>query len=691
MKNLVIILGLILATNNIVFAQNNDSLFAIINNPSKQDTIKIKAINQVAINLYNANKLAEAEKFELQSLAKSTQISYKRGIAIANTILCGIYTETNNNQKALNHGYKSLETYKAINDTTCMNYIITLSNIASVYKQIGLYNKSLECELRVLNISEKLKNSDLLMRTNINLANLYRTKGDFKKAISYYKNVYTLSNTIGDTISNYPSLFFGLGDIYCRTDFNKSLSYYNRLLNIGTFLQDSSYISDANVGIANVYTNKNDYNKAIEYLNKSLSINDDERKTGIYFSLGQVYFNQNKIKLAKINFNKSLEISKRIELKDKIMLNYKFIYKLDSISGDYLSSMKNHNIYTAYKDSLFNIENEKKILATEMNFIFDKEKSVIKIKQEEQNKINELKSKKQNDIIIGIIILLVLITLITVLVYKSYLQKNKANKVISHQKELVEEKQKEILDNITYAKRIQNAIIPSDEYMNENLKENFVMFQPKDIVSGDFYWATKKDNKFYVATADSTGHGVSGAMMSMLNSSSLNETINERNIKGTGNILNETRNQIIKSLNPKGTESVSDGMDCTLCAFDFENKTLEYSSANNNFYIVRNGQVLNFKADKMPVGLGIKNDSFTTNTIDLQNGDVVYTLSDGYCDQFGGTDNKKFKAKKFEQLLLTIQEKTMSEQKEILTNTFNDWKNGYEQTDDVLVIGVKIN
>lgn len=691
-KLVAVLVSIALLSNKKAFGQsNNDSLMNIVNNSVKHDTIKIKALNQLAINSFWDNNFSQSEKYELQALNKATKISYKRGIAIANAILGGIYTQTNENQKALNHSYKSLEYYRMINDTTCGNFLTSLGNISFVYKQLGLYNKALEFQLKTLKISENIKNNDYIINSNINLANLYRTKGDNEKAINYYNGVYKLATQINDTLSNYPNIFFGLGEIYAKNDLNKSLSYFNRLLNIATFLNDSNYISDANVGIAKINIAKKDYNTAIKYLNKSLSINDDERKSDIYLSLGKVYFSQGKYESSKKYFNKSLELSKKIELKSMIMDNYQYIYKVDSANGDYLGAMESHKLYISYKDSLFNTENEKKMLATQMNFNFEKEKSLITAKQEEQNKVSELNSKRQQIVIISTIILLVLVVFITVLVYRSYLQKNKANQVISHQKELVEEKQKEILDNITYAKRIQTSRLPSQSFINENVKNNFIMFQPKDIVSGDFYWATTNHNKFYLATADCTGHGVSGSMMSMLNISILNEVVNDKGISTTGDILNETRKEIIKSLNPNGNENVSDGMDCTLCAFDFENKTLEYSSANNNFYIVRNGEIINIKADKMPVGLGLKSDSFNTHTIQLQSGDVVYTLSDGYCDQFGGENNKKFKAKQFEQLLLTIQNKNMSEQKQILTDTFNNWTKGYEQTDDVLVIGIKID
>jgi tetratricopeptide (TPR) repeat protein len=209
MKNLVklttvIIVSVALLSLNKAFGQsNNDSLVNIVNNSTKHDTIKIKALNQLAINYFWDNKFNEAEKYELKALNKSTQISYKRGIAIANAILGGIYTQTNENQKALNHSYKSLEYYRMINDTTCGNFLTVLGNISSVYEQVGLYNKALEFQLKTLKIADNLKNTQYIINSNINLSNLYRAKGDDKNAINYYNDVYKLATQIDDTLSNY--------------------------------------------------------------------------------------------------------------------------------------------------------------------------------------------------------------------------------------------------------------------------------------------------------------------------------------------------------------------------------------------------------------------------------------------------------------------------------------------------------
>jgi serine phosphatase RsbU (regulator of sigma subunit) len=228
-------------------------------------------------------------------------------------------------------------------------------------------------------------------------------------------------------------------------------------------------------------------------------------------------------------------------------------------------------------------------------------------------------------------------------------------------------------------------------------KKFFILYKPKDIVSGDFYFALShkhaqsSSERFYLCTADCTGHGVPGAFMSMLNISYLNESIIEKGISKPNLILDHIRNSIINSLNPEGsTEEAKDGMDCVLCSFDFENDHLDYAAANNSFYIIREGNIIQCPADKMPVGMHSEMKPFTLRSLDLQKGDVVYTFTDGLADQFGGPKGKKFKYKQLEEILLRIHKLPMEEQKIHLDRSFEDWKGQLEQIDDVLVIGVRI-
>lgn len=266
------------------------------------------------------------------------------------------------------------------------------------------------------------------------------------------------------------------------------------------------------------------------------------------------------------------------------------------------------------------------------------------------------------------------------------------NIIVEKQKELVEEKHKEITDSINYAERIQRSFLATKELLDEHLAEYFVFFRPKDVVSGDFFWASKLSNgNFALVTADSTGHGVPGAIMSILNISSLEKSV-EIGLTKPADIFNHTRQTIISRLKKDGSkEGGKDGMDASLICFDFENKNLEYSAANNPIWVVRKNEVIELSPDKMPVGKHDKDQTpFTQNEFDLQTGDVVYALTDGFPDQFGGEKGKKFMHKKLKELLVSISNDPMEMQREKLSTVFANWKGTLEQVDDVCVIGVRV-
>ena len=280
-------------------------------------------------------------------------------------------------------------------------------------------------------------------------------------------------------------------------------------------------------------------------------------------------------------------------------------------------------------------------------------------------------------------------------------------KELKQEKIKVEEAHKEITDSIHYAKRIQRALLASDILLKKNLPEYFVLYKPKDIVSGDFYWAYKVDanygskdrkqvsitaDKFLLAAGDCTGHGVPGAFMSLLNISKLSETVNEKKITSPEVILDHVRGEIIKALNPEGAEVESkDGMDCVLCAFDFNKRELQFAAANNPLWLLRNKELIEYKPDKIPVGIyhgELK--PFSLQTINLLKNDIVYIFTDGYADQFGGEKGKKFKYQQLKELLLTNAHLSMQEQKMFLNSAIEKWKGNLEQVDDILIIGIKI-
>ena len=264
---------------------------------------------------------------------------------------------------------------------------------------------------------------------------------------------------------------------------------------------------------------------------------------------------------------------------------------------------------------------------------------------------------------------------------------------IKKQHDLVQIQKKKIEDSIIYAKRIQSAVLPPNRFIQHLLSEHFIFYKPRDIVSGDFYWTKQVDEKIFIAAADCTGHGVPGALMSMLGITFLNEIVNKNPNVHANEILNELRMHIISSLRQTGSLGESrDGMDVALCIINHKKKVIEYAGANNPLYLIRNNQLIEYKADRMPIGIHRRaKESFENHEIKLEQDDLIYIFSDGFSDQFGGESGRKFLATNFRNLLLENCEKSLDEQRYILERTFEQWKGDRKQLDDILVIGFKIS
>lgn len=291
------------------------------------------------------------------------------------------------------------------------------------------------------------------------------------------------------------------------------------------------------------------------------------------------------------------------------------------------------------------------------------------------------------------------------LIKKRTLEIENSRQEVEKQRDIAYKQKQEILDSIRYAQKIQEAVLPSNEYTEDLLHEHFIMYEPRDIVSGDFYWMKKLNNFITVVAADCTGHGVPGAFMSMLGSSFLNEIVTRRSLDNAGQILNRLRSKVKKSLHQEGKSGEQkDGMDIALIIIDIETLELQYAGAYNPLYIIRKNksqdnnedentpdyELIQLKADRQPIGIHILEKEFTNHSFQLQKDDCLYSFSDGYVDQFGGETGEKFKAKRFKELLLSVQGKSMDEQKRILEQNFIKWKRDIAQIDDVLVMGIKI-
>lgn len=360
-----------------------------------------------------------------------------------------------------------------------------------------------------------------------------------------------------------------------------------------------------------------------------------------------------------------------------------------------------HELYIEMRDSILSIENKEAIIQQEFKYQYEKQAAVDSVANAKERAIKEETIKRQQVELssekkmrytlfggLGIISLLLVFAINRFLVTRK--QKDtiaEQKKVVEEQKELVEEQKKDITDSIQYAENIQRALLPSTEQLSL-LPEHFVLFHPKDIVSGDFYWMQHHNNSVYLAACDCTGHGVPGAFMSMIGSSQLDEAVIEKGLTQPNEIFYEVRKGFINALKQTG-ETQKDGMDAVLIKWDKKNQ-LEFAAAYNPLFLIRNKELLETKPDKQPVGFYTgEQKPFTHHELSLEKGDTVYIFSDGYHDQFGGPKDKKFMIKNFKKLLLSIQDKPMNEQKTILEETMAEWKGDTEQIDDILVMGVR--
>jgi len=563
----------------------------------------------------------------------------------------------------------------------------SLSNIAGIHYMLGNYKTALEfCEKVQKMESEQGIEEGTYLSIN-NLGAIYKSLGMPRKSISYFKKAekkYAQQNS--------PQILYsydGLCDAYKAVKkYDSALFYAIKVQEASIKYQDQRSYSYAalSVGTSYVWLKQNDSALVWLYqtLNLARELSDMRLQMAVYGNLAGIYTETGQMDSASLYIEKLMAA----ESTSNINVNSEDIAKLYSVYYYNKNDLKNAYYhlqrYTDLKDSLYNISANGQLIEMQEKYETEKKEKENQILQSE-NKVY----KTTRNYLIVILLLSFAGIAGAVVAYKKI--KN-TNKQLHDQKLLVEEKQKEILDSINYAKRIQFALLASDSLLEKNLPEHFVLFQPKDVVSGDFYWGSETDDGFLYITADCTGHGVPGAFMSLLNISKLNQIVSEKNITRPDLVLNELRKEIIEVLNPVGSQTESkDGMDAILCKLNIKKMRLEYAAANNSFYIIRNKSILNCKADKMPVGKGHDDSvSFTYNEIKLEKNDIIYTLTDGYADQFGGPHGKKFKYKALEELLLSVHALPLSTQKEILSKNFSEWKGALEQIDDVCLIGVKI-
>jgi serine phosphatase RsbU (regulator of sigma subunit) len=619
----------------------------IIRKQEADAILSIDALNDKSFETRNNDTKLSAELAE-KALAASIKLDYDPGKAKALANLGFYYLQKGQNDKAFEQLIECLAVYEKLKDEA--GIALAFYNIGLVHLRLGNFNDAVEYIQKCIAIRLKLNDSAGLASCYFQMAFVHQFFNDFEASEIDARKSIEIRKELNDKIG-LASSYMVLSDVYHKQkQFAKAKEILEQSLkyregtneNMGYHATKQRWV-EVNIELGN-------YDVARETANSGLKYATDDN-----IPLGIIRYLQSLGKLEERLGNKEEAKKKYLEsLEQATNTSYKFIqYELHealadlcSQMGDTASAFEHYKKFHSIREEVVSLQSNTRL------------KSLKFMSQVESAKREAELEKTKN----------------------AELQKAYA---------LIEEKNKDITDSIYYAKRIQNSILPKDNHITALFPDHFVLYKPKDIVSGDFYWISNCAGKKIIAAVDCTGHGVPGAFMSMAGSSLLNEIVNEKNITSPTQILNHLRERLMQTLQQTGADGESkDGMDIALCVFD--GNTLEFAGANNPLYLIRNKELQEFKSDKQPIGVHAGAEKpFTSAKIELQKGDTIYIFSDGYVDQFGGPNGKKFMSKRFKDLLLSISGLTLSEQKNALDKAIEEWKGAGQQVDDILVIGLR--
>ena len=673
-------------------AQNKkwiDSLKNVVTS-ANHDTLKANALISLCGYEIRQGNFNSALNYGDYAYDLSKRKNYKKGMANARNNIGAVYYSKGEYNKAIENYSLAAKIKEEIGDTKGMGR--TTGNIGAIYSQQGNYPLALQFYFKALSVFEKIKDNDNMIAPLNNIGLIYIYNHDYEKARKIFNRLISHFKNNGITKDHVYTIALGnMGLIYKKDkDYATARNYFNEALDINRKSGDKPGEALTLTNLAELYAETKDTEASLRYFNEALGITeeigDQQQTVTILTNIGTLYFNINNFKKSEEYCLKALQLAEKIGVKNAVYEACTTLSKIYAKEENYKNAYYFFSKAIANRDSVYNEENTKKAVAAEMNFEFEKKEATAKLEREKELVIAAAEKRRQNLIIAATSIGLVLVFILALLIFKNLQQNKKKNRIITEQKKVVEEKNKEILDSINYARRIQYTLLAHEEFLKENLPSHFVLFKPKDIVSGDYYWAAKKNNLFYFACCDSTGHGVPGAFMSLLNIGFLNEAITEKGISEPHAIFNYARERLINSISKEDQKDGFDGI--LLCWNKTENKIM-YAAANNPPLLIAEGSVSELPYDKMPVGKGETTNSFTSHTINIKPNDSLYLFTDGYADQFGGPKGKKFKYKQLETLLLNISELNINDQKQKLDETFTKWKGPLEQVDDVCVIGLR--
>jgi serine phosphatase RsbU (regulator of sigma subunit) len=668
----------------------------------------LRAMNFKAKALGALNKYEDATTILDTVVKSSIESGDDYNLAAAYYYIGSIYSDLGDYKTSVRYIDKSVHIRKRIGDRTGL--AASYSFLGLCYAGLDNYSLAIEYIQKSIPIREKAGDKRGLANSYLTMYKVYFELGELDKAMQSEFKSLKICQELND-LQCVSGRYTNLGQLYQKKgQFEQALSYHFKALDLSKRLKIKNRLALVHENIARVYAATNRQDEALYHLDSSLvlrrQIGDIEGEASCYLVMAEIYLSKDQ-PLQTIHFAEvALQLTTRLQIRSMEKEGHQLLSRAYEAMGRTNEAFLHFRKYVQLKDSLFSIDQSKELLRQELEFNFAQKEEKQRLDQLRKEDLAEQKSERQRIIILNASIGIVILSFLLVFSIYQYRLKNRSkqeleisnqslnlkNEELEISKDIIESQHREITDSIRYARQIQSAILPSEMDLKEYFSDSFVIFKPKDVISGDFYWVASTDNKTVLATVDCTGHGVPGGFMSMLGISLLNELVIEQGMTSPALILHKLRDKVISSLRQRGNEGEQkDGMDMTICVFDSTNNSLQYATANHVFYHVSENVITEYKGNRHPVGIfGDVLLPFEEYTIEVRKGDRIYTFTDGYPDQFGGPRGKKYKYQQLKDKIASFNAIELGEQGMLLEQELIAWQGDLEQIDDVAVIAVEI-